>query len=162
MRKLIKRQVLIVAALFVALANTACNDDQLKTIATNVDRVAVLIKDGREIKDELEAQGVIGRDEAKAITLGLLKVNSALKVFNSKAKTYAEAGALTPEGKIELKKLANDLADAAQDLVAGGTFGVKNVEAQGRINLVIGSLRQVTLTVVDTVTLIKTKPVGGQ
>ena len=148
---------LMVALILATLANSACSDDQLKTIATNVDRVALLIKDGREVRDELQETGIIDQGEARAITLGLIKVNNALKAFNTRAKTYADAGALTPEGKIELKKLASDIAGATSELVLNGTFGVKNSDAQVRINAAIGALKQVTLTIVDTVALIKTK-----
>jgi hypothetical protein len=154
--------ILVLALLPATMFSTACSDDQLKTIATNVDRVGILIKDGREIRDELEAANIIGPEEGKRITVGLLKVNAALKTFNTRAKTYTAAGTLTPEGKADLKKLADDIAGAATELVSNGTFGVKNPDAQVRINSVIGSLRQVTLTIADTVALIKTKPSGGQ
>lgn len=160
MRKQIRRTLIFVLLASISLTYSGCNDNQLTTIAKNVDRVALLIKDGREVRDELEEQGIIGRDEARAITIGLLKVNTALKTFNSRAKTYADAGGLTPAGKIELKKLASDLAGAAQELISNGTFGVKNPDAQVRINTTIGALKQLTLTIADTVAAIKTK--GGQ
>jgi len=150
----------IVLLLLVAFSLQACTDDKLKSIATNVDRVALLIADGREVRDELEEQGIIDRNEARAITVGLLKVNNALKAFNTRARGYADAGALTPAGKVELKKLANDIVSAVQELISNGTFGVKDPNAQIRINATIGALKQVTLTIVDTIGLIKTK--GGQ
>lgn len=157
MKKLFTKRAAVVALLFAAVISTACNDSQLKTIATNVDRIAILINDGREIRDELEAQNIIGADESKKITLALIKVNTALKAFNQQAKTYAAAGELTPAGKADLKTLASNIADAVSELVSDGTFGVKNADAQVRINSVIGSIKQVTLTIVDTVNLIKTK-----
>jgi hypothetical protein len=156
------RMALFLVVTLISVAAASCGDDQLKTIATNVDRIAILIADGREIRDELEAQNIIGADEGKKITLGLIKVNSALKTFNGRAKTYTSAGVLTPAGKADLKKLAEDIASAAADLISNGTFGVKNPDAQVRINSVIGALRQVTLAIVDTVELLKAKPQGGQ
>ena len=153
----VARIAIVIALILATLANSACNDDKLKAIATNVDRLALLIADGREVRDELLETGIIDTGEAKAITLGLIKVNAALKAFNARAKTYADAGGLTPEGKIELKKLASDIAGAASELVNNGTFGVKNPDAQIRVNAAIGAIKQITLTIVDTVSLIKTK-----
>jgi len=147
----------IAIVLLVAFTCQACSDDQLKTIATNVDRIALLIKDGREIKDELETQNIISQEEGRDITLALIKVNSALKAFTLRAKTYESEGALTSTGQVELKKLANDMADAVADLIANGTFGVKNPDAQIRINAAIGALRQLTLAIADTVSVIKPK-----
>lgn len=155
MRKRILKNAALVAML--AFTFTACNDDQLKTIATNVDRAGILIMDSFQLKEELENQNVIDAAQGKRISQGLLKVNTALKVFNARARTYAVAGELTPEGKTDLKKLANDIASAVTELVSDGTFGVKNPDQQVRVNAVVSSLKQVTLAIVDTVSLIKTK-----
>lgn len=164
MRKFINpRRVALVALLtFTAGFYSGCNDNQLKTLATNVDRVAILIGDGARLKDELESQGFIDAAEAKKIAQGLLKVNTALKTFNVHAKSYVAAGELTPDGKADLRKLAANIADAATDLVDNGTFGVKNANTQAQLNLAIGGLKTLTLTILDTVTLIKTKPAGGK
>ena len=156
MRKQLKRTLIIALAIF-TLTSAACNNDQLKTIAKTVDTIALLIKDGAEIKDELVEQGTITQAEGDKIRQGLLKVNTALKVFNAKARTYAQAGGLTPAGKADLQKLATDIADAVSELVSNGTFGVKNSDAQVRINASVGALKQLTLTIINTVTLIKTK-----
>jgi len=147
----------VIALFFATITFNACSDDQLKTIATNVDRVALLIKDGREIRDELQEYGIIDQAEAKKISQGLLKVNSALKAFNAQAKAYAAAGSITPEGKTNLKNLAIAISEAARELVLDGTFGIKNANAQQQITAAIGAIKQVTLTIVDTVSLIKTK-----
>lgn len=155
--KSVARVAITIALIFATIVCNACNEDQLKTIATNVDRVALLIKDGREIRDELEEYGLIDQAEARKITQGLLKVNNALKAFNAKAKAYAASGVLTPEGKTDLKNLAIAIAEAASELVLNGTFGVKNANAQAQITAAIGAIKQVTLTIVDTVSLIKTK-----
>lgn len=133
---------------------SACNEDQLKAVASNVDRVAVLIADGREVRDELFTQGIIDRDDAYRVTVGLQRINTALRVFNAKARTYKT---VTPEAKGELKKLAEDIAGAASELVSDGTFGIKNADAQVRINAAIGSIRQVALALVDTIERLKTK-----
>ena len=155
----VARIAIAIALLLVAFTCQACSDDKLKAIASNVDRVAILIKDGREIKDELETQAIISQDEGRKISLALLKVNNALKAFNTQAKLYASAGEIDPAGKADLKQLATNIANAVGDLISDGTFGVKNAEAQARINAAIGSLKQVTLAIVDTVTLIKAKGV---
>lgn len=157
MRKKVLRSAGFVAVVFLTLTFTACNEDQLKAIATNVDRVALLVKDGREIRDELEIQGIISPTEGRKITIGLIKVNGALKAFNDRAKGYASDGEITPARKAELVNLATDISSATVELISNGTFGIKNPDAQVRVNSVIGSLKQVTLTIVDTVTLIKAK-----
>ncbi len=162
MRTNLARMMLGAAFIFAALACSACGDDQLKTVAANVDRAAILIKDGREIRDELFTQGIIDRDDAYKVTLALVKVNRALQAFNNRARTYKDAGGLTPEGKALLKKLANDISSAATELVSNGTFGVKSPDAQARINAAIGSIRQVALAIVDGVALLKTKSAPAQ
>ena len=150
------------AMLFAAIAYSGCGEEQLKAIAANTDRVALLIKDGREVRDELFLQGIIDRDDAYKVTIALTKVNTALKSFNNRAATYKDAGGLTPEGKALLKKLATDISSAATELTADGTFGVKNPDAARRINVAIGAIKQVTLAIVDAVALLKTKPAPAQ
>lgn len=152
-------RIAIGAALVMAVfAHSGCDDKQLKTVAANTDRVALLIKDGREINAELETQGIIDRDDAYKVTVALTRINGALRSFNNRAQTYQAAGALTPEGKALLKKLAEDISTAATALVADGTFGVKNRDAQIRINAAIGAIKQVTLAIVDAVDALKTRP----
>jgi len=152
----LKRSLIITLAIL-TITSAACTDNQIKTIATNVDRAGLLVMDAFQLKEELENQSVIDGAQSKRISQGLLKVNTALKVFNAKAKSYADAGALTPAGKADLKKLSTDIADAISELVSNGTFGVKNPDQQSRINSVISALKQAALTIVDTVTLLKTK-----
>lgn len=143
--------------LILAATTFGCDEKQLKAVAANTDRAALLIKDGREITAELWAQNIIDRDDAYKITVALLKVNSALRAFNNRAQTYKDAGGLTPEGKSLLKKLAEDISTAATALVADGTFGIKNRDAQIRINAAIGAIRQVALAIVDAVKALKTR-----
>jgi len=152
------RIAILLALIFASLANTRCGEGQMKAVAANTDRVALLIKDGREVRDELFTARIIDQDEALKITKALVKTNTALKAFNNRAQTYKDAGGLTPEGKALLKKLANDIANAASELVSNGTFGLKNADAQARINAAIGLIRQVALAIVDTVNALKTKP----
>lgn len=141
---------------------SACGDKDLKAIASNVDRAAILIKDGREITSELHAQKLISNDEALQVSRALYKANTALRAFNNRAQTYKDAGGLTPEGKALLKKLANDIATAATELVSDGTFGIKNPDVQTRINAAIGAIRQVALAIVDAVELLKARPLVQQ
>jgi len=157
-----KRVLVFLAAILLGMSAASCDDKQMKTIATNTDRAALLIKDGREIRDELFTQGIIDRDDAHKVTVGLQRVNNALRAFNNRAQTYKAAGGLTPEGKALLKKLANDIANAATELIADGTFGVKNPDAQTRISAAIGAIRQVTLAIADAVALLKTRPAPAQ
>lgn len=149
--------LLLVSLIPLAGSQIACGDDTQKAIASNVDRVAILTQDGREIRDELFTQAIIDREEAYKLTLALQKVHNANKTFKSKAQTYQAGGGLTPEGKQDLAKLATDISDAVTELVSNGTFGVKNADAQARINAVIGSIRQAALAIVDSVNALKTK-----
>lgn len=150
--------LLLATLLPLAGLTTACGDDTQKAIASNVDRVAILTQDGREIRDELFTQAIIDREEAYKFTLALQKVHNANKTFKAKAQTYQAGGGLTPDGKRDLAKLATDISDAVTELVSNGTFGVKNPDAQARINAVIGSIRQAALAIVDSVNALKTKP----
>jgi len=149
--------LLLVSLIPLAGSQTACGDDTQKSIASNVDRVAILTQDGREIRDELFTQTIIDREEAYKFTLALQKVHNANKTFKAKAQTYLAGGGLTPDGKQDLAKLARDISDAVTELVSNGTFGVKNPDAQARINAVIGSIRQAALAIVDSVNALKTK-----
>lgn len=119
--------------------------------------MAILVQDGREIRDELFTQTVIDRDEAYKFTLSLQKVHNANKTFKAKAEGYQAGGGLTPDGKRDLAKLANDISNATTELISNGTFGVKNPDAQARINAVIGSIRQAALAIIDSVGQLKTK-----
>jgi hypothetical protein len=147
--------LLLFSLLPVTLATSSCNEDQLKAIASNVDRIAILVQDGREVRDELFVQNLIDKDEAFRVTLGLQKVNSALKTFNDRARTYKATGDLSPAAKTDLKKLATDISSAAVELISNGTFGVKNSAAQSKINAAIGSVQQVALALIDVIDKLK-------
>lgn len=136
---------------------TGCPDNQIREIAKNVDRVADLVQDGREIRDELFVQNVIDRSEAAKLTTALHKIHSANKTFRARAITYQNGGDLTPEGKADLRKLADDISGAVSDLIQDGTFGVKNPDAQARIQAVIGTIRQAVGSILDSIDLLKVK-----
>ncbi|HKX30646.1 MAG TPA: hypothetical protein VJ302_23355 [Blastocatellia bacterium] len=135
---------------------SACGNDEVKAIATNVDRVAVLIGDAREIRDELFDQGLIDREEAYKTTQGLVKANGSLKIFREKASQYR---VVDDRVKIEAGALASDLLSAIDQLAAAGVFSVKNEGAQAKLNAAIGSIRQTVLGIIDQIKRLKVK--GG-
>jgi outer membrane murein-binding lipoprotein Lpp len=152
------RIALALAVILSVLSLAGCTDDQQKAVASNVDRLAVLIQDAREVRDSLVEQGAIDNQSAFEITRGLVKVNGALKVFNSKARAYATAGDTSPAAKADLKLLAASIADAATDLVNNGAIGINDPKKQNEYSLAISAIKQAALAVLDAIERLKTKP----
>jgi hypothetical protein len=146
------RRVALALVLSVSVIASACGDDQVKAIATNVDRIANIIRDAREVRDELFAAGLIDRDEAFKTTQALVKVNNSLKTFRDKASKYKVVDAAV---KVEAHKLAEDILTGVDELLANGTFGVKSPQAQEKYRAVVGTIRQFVLALVEQINRLK-------
>lgn len=145
----------LVLVIGIAGSQSACGEDQQKVIATNVDRIAILIQNTREVRDELFAQGLIDKDDAYKVTVALVKVNTATRTFKDRAQNYKASGALTPSNRDTLRALANDIASAITELVSNGTFNIKNPDAQAKVNAAVGSFRQVALALIEAIDALK-------
>jgi hypothetical protein len=161
-RAIVARIGLFVAVIFTVGVISSCNDKQVRAVAANVDRAALAIKDAREVVGELVEYKAIDQDAAFKATLGLQRINTALKAFNNRARTYANTDALTPSDKALLKKLAGDIAGAATELINDGTLGIKDPVRQAKYTAVIDAIKQATLAIVDTIEQLQTKSTPAQ
>lgn len=144
----------LIVAVFTA---SACEEKQLKAIASNISRIETLIESSRKVRDTLVAGGQIDATAAYDATRGLQKVNNALGVFNSKARAYQAAGTLTPEVKTDLSKLAGDISSALAELAADGTLGIKNESARQNIVNSINAINSVVQELINTINTLKPK-----
>lgn len=147
-----ERTAVIAVVLSVALALQGCNDNQLKQVATNIDRAAVLIGQTREVRDDLFAHGLISKDEAHKITVVLVRINRNVKTFNDKARTYQS---VTPQAKADAKKFAADFADGINELIQNGTLGVKNPQSKEKLGILTDSLKELSLTLIQSIDSLK-------
>lgn len=161
---LIQRKTITVLALTILclfLVAAKCNDKQAtsRKIALAVDRVAQAVGDAGETRDLLAQQGILDRNNAYNFTLGLQKVNNANKTFKTRAEKYAVDPTADPAlVKSDLKSLVDDITAGADELVANGTFGIKDQKKQQQILAVTASIREVVAALAATIDGIKVPP----
>lgn len=129
------RKFFIIPALLVCLV--ACDANRLRQCANTSDRMAVSISSAIDIKRELKKAALIDDGEDMAITSCLLKLNLAVKEFNTRAKTY---DADTPVNRAELSKLFADVTGGLRELEEKGVVPVKNPDARQKMSAVLKTL----------------------
>jgi len=155
---------LLALTLFFSLLASACGDkDTNRKIALAVDRVAQAVGDAGETRELLVQQGLMDRANAYKFTQGLEKVNNANKAFKVRAEAYAKDSNADPNAvKADLKRLVDDITSGADELVANGTFGIKDQKKQQQILAVTASIREVVAALAATIDSIKPKKPPAQ
>lgn len=148
---------------FCCLAAACPDKDTNRKIALAVDRIAQAVGDAGETRDLLFQQGLLDKDNAYKFTQGLKKVNDANKTFKTRAELYAKDPNADPNAvKTDLKRLVDDITSGADELVANGTFGIKDPKKQQQILAVTASIREVVAALATTIDNIKPKKPPAQ
>lgn len=142
-----------------------------REIAIELDRFAFLIKQARETRDQIQAQGWINKEEARVFTQYLSELNkigsevqkqtvkyfadisaAEKKLVDAKARN-ASADELAQlqvsldktieDGRINLRNLAPRIAEALKNLNSNGTFHIKNPDAQAKFGAIFATLEGV-------------------
>lgn len=122
--------------LLLVLTLLACKDDSIRKAAKASDDMAVTIGLAIDVKRELGQTGtkLISDQEELALTLGLQKVNTAVKAFHLQVKNTK---ALNPASKNQLLQLLSGITTAVAELNQQGVLGIHNEQAKAKISAVL-------------------------
>lgn len=120
--------------LLLILVLVACKDDAIRKAARASDDMAVTISLAIDTKRELAKAGLLKPDEEIPLTLGLQKVNTAVKAFHLQVKNTK---ALDPASKNQLLLLFSGITSSVADLNQQGVLGIKNEQAKAKVSAVL-------------------------
>jgi hypothetical protein len=134
----------IVLLLIVVLL--ACKDDSIRKAARASDDMATVISLAIDVKRGLGQTGtkVISNQEELALTLGLQKVNTAVKAFHLQVKNTK---ALDPASKNKLLQLFSGVTTAVGELNQQGVLGIHNEEARAKVAAVLAGFQTAFATI---------------
>lgn len=114
-----------------------CPKDAYRASAQAADGVAQSVHSGIAVVQQLNADGVLGDEEAVNIAVVLIDINEANAMFIEAAKTIHKAGG----GKAEYLVAARSVSVAVAGLNEAGVLHIKNAEAKARVQAVIVSIQ---------------------
>lgn len=129
------------------LLQVACKDDAIRKAARAADDMAVTISLAIDAKRELATAGLLKPDEEIPLTLGLQKVNTAVKAFHLQVKHTKQ---LDPTSKTLLLQLFAGITASVVELNHEGVLGIKNPEAKTKVAAVLAGF-QVSFTAIQAV-----------
>jgi len=120
------------ALLVLILSLVACKDESIRKAARASDDMAVTVSLAIDVKRGLGQTGtkLISNEEELALTLGLQKVNTAVRAFHTQVKATK---ALDPASKNQLLQLFSGVTASVAELNQQGVLGIKNEEAKSKV-----------------------------
>ena len=114
----------------------ACKDTQIKQAARASDDMATTISLAIDAKRALATSNppLITPQEELALTLGLQKVNAAVRAFNEEVKRLSK---VDPNSKGQLLALFADITKSISDLNAQGVLGIKNPDSKAKLTVIL-------------------------
>jgi len=128
------RQQLVAVLLILVLA--ACKDESIRKAARASDDMAVTISLAIDTKRQLALAGLLKPEEEIPLTLGLQKVNTAVKAFYLQVKNTST---LDPAAKNQLLLLFSGITTSVEELNQQGVLGIRNEEAKTKISAVLAA-----------------------
>ena len=124
------------AAFMVVLVLTivACKEEAIRKAARASDDMAVTVSLAIDTKRELAKAGLLKPEEEIPLTLGLQKVNAAVKAFHLQVE---QTKALDPASKNQLLLLLEGVTTSVAELNQQGVLGIKNEEAKNKVSAVL-------------------------
>jgi hypothetical protein len=122
----------------VIAASIACKDDSIRKAARASDDMASTISLAIDVKRQLamSTPPLIDHDEEVRLTLGLQKVNAAVKAFNTEVKRLSK---LDPASKGNLVALFASVTQSINELNGQGVLGIKNPDAKAKVQAVLAA-----------------------
>jgi hypothetical protein len=130
-----RKHVLGVVLLLVVM-QLACTDDAIRKSARASDDMATIVGLAIDAKRGLATTTppTISPEEELALTLGLQKVNAAVRAFHTQALAAKD---MNPATKSQLLALFTQITQSVSELNSQGVLGIKNPEAQAKITLIL-------------------------
>jgi hypothetical protein len=124
----------------------ACKDDSIRKAAKASDDMATVVSLAIDVKRGLGQTGTkaISDQEELALTLGLQKVNTAVKAFHLQVKNTK---ALDPASKNQLLQLFSGVTTAVAELNQQGVLGIHNEEARAKVAAVLAGFQTAFATI---------------
>ena len=144
-----KRRLIIPPLIVVLVLLSACKEENIRKAARASDDMATIVSLAIDVKRGLGQTGtkLISDDEELVLTLGLQKINTAVKAFHAQVK---KTSTLDPAAKGQLLILFKQITEAVTDLNNVGVLGIKNPEAKEKIAAVLAGF-QVAFTTIQAV-----------
>jgi len=122
--------------LLLILTLLACKDESIRKAARASDDMAVTVGLAIDVKRQLGQTGskLISDQEELALTLGLQKVNTAVKAFHLQVKNTK---ALDPASKNQLLLLFSGITTSVAELNQQGVLGIHNEQAKAKVAAVL-------------------------
>jgi len=124
-------QTVVLAAILILLA---CKEESIRKAARASDDMAVTISLAIDAKRELAASGLLKPEEEIPLTLGLQKVNTAVKAFHLQVKNTKQ---LDPASKNQLLLLFSGITTSVAELNQQGVLGIKNEQAKTKVSAIL-------------------------
>jgi hypothetical protein len=133
-----KNRLKIALIYLVIAASIACKDDAIRKAARASDDMASTISLAIDVKRQLamSTPPLISHDEEVALTLGLQKVNTSVRAFNTEVKRLSK---LDPAAKGNLAALFASVTQSINELNAQGVLGIKNEQAKQKVQAVLAA-----------------------
>ena len=120
--------------LLLIIGLVACKDESIRKAARASDDMAVTVGLAIDAKRELAASGLLKPEEEIPLTLGLQKVNTAVKAFHLQVKNTSQ---LDPTSKNQLLLLLSGVTTSVAELNQQGVLGIKNEQAKTKISTIL-------------------------
>lgn len=124
--------------MLLAIQQVACKDDAIRKAARASDDMAVAVSLAIDTKRQLGQTGgkLISDQEELALTLGLQKVNTAVRAFHNQVKATQK---LDLNSRAQLAQLSKLIIEAVKGLDQD-ILGIKNADARAKISVVLSSI----------------------
>jgi hypothetical protein len=125
----------------VIAASIACKDDSIRKAARASDDMASTISLAIDVKRQLamSTPPLIDHDEEVKLTLGLQKVNTSVRAFNTEVKRLSK---LDPAAKGNLVALFASVTQSINELNAQGVLGIKNEQSKQKVQAVLAAFSE--------------------
>ena len=135
------------AMIYLVIATSiACKDDQIRKAARASDDMAVTIGLAIDAKRALATSTppLITHGEEIQLTLGLQKVNAAVRAFHNEV---ARLSKVDPASKGQLVALFADITKSISDLNNQGVLGIKNPDSKLKLQTILATLNTAIATI---------------
>lgn len=139
-------RIKIALVYLVIAASIACKDDSIRKAARASDDMAVTVGLAIDTKRALATSvpPLITSQEEIALTLGLQKVNTAVRAFHTEVSRLSK---VDPASKGQLLALFSNITQSVSELNNQGVLGIKNEQSKIKLQTVLATLNTAIATI---------------
>ena len=139
-----KHSLIAIVLVFLISLQLACTGDQIKKSAQAAQDMSLALGLAIDAKRSLAEAKLIDPQEEIALTLGMAKVNLAIRAFNNQVSATKT---LDPTSKAQLLTLFQGIVSSVNDLNTQGVLGIKNPDSKAKITAVLAGITVALATV---------------